>query len=169
MTDSSSSAECVIIARADPSRRIRVMLVDQTDYHQVLAELPRVAAGTRGAHDARLPLTRLFQERIEFVVLHVTRPGWRTSDCTTSPFLGWPTAIELYSVDDARRLATIVIGGGGATGGELADALPQLASRIGLPENLPRVTLVEAGRVKISTGGHSITRRFCGWRCSLSG
>jgi NADH:quinone reductase (non-electrogenic) len=81
-------------------------------------------------------------------------------------------AISLYSVDDAervrqsviasleaaavesdsirqRRLATAVVGGGGATGvelaGELAETLPELAPRFGLSAELPRVILVEAG------------------------
>jgi NADH:ubiquinone reductase (H+-translocating) len=81
-------------------------------------------------------------------------------------------AMTLYSVDDAervwqavmqtvaqaaaaadpeqrRRLATVVVGGGGATGvelaGELAEMLPEVASRHGLPPELPAVLLVEAG------------------------
>ncbi|HEY2296779.1 MAG TPA: NAD(P)/FAD-dependent oxidoreductase [Jatrophihabitans sp.] len=48
-----------------------------------------------------------------------------------------------------RRLATVVIGGGGATGvelaGELAEMLPELAKRHHLPSDLPTVNLVEAG------------------------
>jgi NADH dehydrogenase len=81
-------------------------------------------------------------------------------------------ALSLYSVDDAervwqavtqniaqaaatadraeqRRLATVVVGGGGATGvelaGELADMLPGVARDHGLPPDRPAVTLVEAG------------------------
>jgi NADH dehydrogenase len=80
--------------------------------------------------------------------------------------------LSLYSADDAeqvwaavnkaltaaasakdpesqRRLATVVIGGGGATGvelaGELAETLPEMASRLGLATDLPAVVLVEAG------------------------
>jgi NADH dehydrogenase len=80
--------------------------------------------------------------------------------------------IPLYSVDDAervwqaaqatvaaaaverdperrRRLVTAVIGGGGATGvelaGELSEALPELARDRGLPSDLPRVILLDAG------------------------
>jgi NADH:ubiquinone reductase (H+-translocating) len=80
--------------------------------------------------------------------------------------------LSLYSADDAeqvwaavnkaltaaasakdpesqRRLATVVIGGGGATGvelaGELAEALPNAASRLGSATDLPAVVLVEAG------------------------
>ena len=48
-----------------------------------------------------------------------------------------------------RRLATVVVGGGGATGvelaGELAEVLPEVASRHGLAPGLPAVQLVEAG------------------------
>jgi NADH:quinone reductase (non-electrogenic) len=48
-----------------------------------------------------------------------------------------------------RRLATVVVGGGGATGvelaGELAEMLPEVASRQGLAPGLPAVRLIEAG------------------------
>ena len=48
-----------------------------------------------------------------------------------------------------RRLATVVVGGGGATGvelaGELAEMLPEVASRHGLATDRPAVLLVEAG------------------------
>src|SRR5579863_4203247 len=48
-----------------------------------------------------------------------------------------------------RRLATVVVGGGGATGvelaGELAEVLPEAASRRGLAPGLPAVRLIEAG------------------------
>jgi NADH:ubiquinone reductase (H+-translocating) len=48
-----------------------------------------------------------------------------------------------------RRLATVVVGGGGATGvelaGELAEILPQAATRHGLAPGRPAVQLVEAG------------------------
>jgi NADH:ubiquinone reductase (H+-translocating) len=48
-----------------------------------------------------------------------------------------------------RRLATVVVGGGGATGvetaGELAEILPEVASRHGLAPGRPAVVLVEAG------------------------
>jgi NADH:ubiquinone reductase (H+-translocating) len=80
--------------------------------------------------------------------------------------------LSLYSADDAerawaavdqallvaataadperqRRLATVVVGGGGATGvevaGELAEMLPEAASRHGLTTVQPTVLLVEAG------------------------
>jgi len=48
-----------------------------------------------------------------------------------------------------QRLATVVVGGGGATGvelaGELAEMLPEEASRHGLAPDRPAVWLVEAG------------------------
>jgi len=48
-----------------------------------------------------------------------------------------------------RRLATVVVGGGGATGvelaGELAEMLPEVASGHGLAPDRPAVQLVEAG------------------------
>ena len=48
-----------------------------------------------------------------------------------------------------RRLATVVVGGGGATGvelaGELAEMLPEAASGHGLAPDRPAVQLVEAG------------------------
>jgi NADH:ubiquinone reductase (H+-translocating) len=48
-----------------------------------------------------------------------------------------------------RCLATVVVGGGGATGvelaGELAEILPEVASRHGLAPDRPAVQLVEAG------------------------
>jgi NADH:ubiquinone reductase (H+-translocating) len=222
MTDNSWPAERVIIAGAgyaglhvalrlavhpDLTRRIRVTLVDRHDYHQVLTELPRVAAGTRAAHDMRLPLARILEERMEFVLarvtglslaerrllvdggaLHYTRLvlalGSRPNDFAI-PGLA-ERAIALYSVDDARRvrdavmatlqaavtevdpnrrqcLATIVVGGGGATGvelaGELADTLPQLASRVGLPANLPRVILVEAGPTVLAGSSPDLIQR----------
>jgi NADH dehydrogenase len=51
--------------------------------------------------------------------------------------------------DRQRRLATVVVGGGGATGvelaGELAETLPEAASRHGLAPGRPAVLLVEAG------------------------
>ena len=59
------------------------------------------------------------------------------------------TAAAAASPERRRRLATVVIGGGGATGvelaGELAEMLPQVASRHGLAADVPSVELVEAG------------------------
>jgi NADH:ubiquinone reductase (H+-translocating) len=58
-------------------------------------------------------------------------------------------AASVKDHDGQRRLATVVVGGGGATGvelaGELAEALPKAAGRVGLASDLPAVVLVEAG------------------------
>lgn len=59
------------------------------------------------------------------------------------------TAAAAVGAERQRRLATVVVGGGGATGvelaGELAEMLPEVASRHGLARDLPAVLLVEAG------------------------
>ncbi len=58
------------------------------------------------------------------------------------------TAAVAADPEHQRRLATVVVGGGGATGvelaGELAEMLPEVASRHGLAPNLPTVRLIEA-------------------------
>jgi NADH dehydrogenase len=58
-------------------------------------------------------------------------------------------AAATSDADERHRLATVVIGGGGATGvelaGELAEMLPEVASSHGLPRDLPTVQLLEAG------------------------
>jgi NADH:ubiquinone reductase (H+-translocating) len=59
------------------------------------------------------------------------------------------TAAAETDPERQRRLATVVVGGGGATGvelaGELAEMLPEAASRHGLAPDRPAVWLVEAG------------------------
>jgi NADH dehydrogenase len=58
------------------------------------------------------------------------------------------TAAATADPEHQRRLATVVVGGGGATGvelaGELAEMLPEVASRHGLAPDLPAVRLIEA-------------------------
>jgi NADH dehydrogenase len=222
MTDSSPAAEHLVIAGAgyaglhvalrlagnsDLPRSVRVTLVDQHDYHQVLTELPRVAAGTRAAQDVRLPLSRLLEQRVEFKLARirgvslaakqllvdggavpysrlVLAIGSRPNDFAI-PGLA-ERAIAMYSVDDAERvyhavaatlqaaaragdadrrqcLATIVVGGGGATGvelaGELADTLPDMASRVGLASELPRVILVDAGPTVLAGSSPGLIQR----------
>jgi NADH dehydrogenase len=177
----------------DQHRTVAVTLVDQHPYHQIITELPRVAAGTRAAEAVRLPLAQLLAQRVRFVQATITgfdlaaghllttagalaytrlvlALGSRPNDFAI-PGLAERT-IPLYSVDAAervwqavmaavaaaasepdperqRRLLTVVVGGGGATGvelaGELAETLPMLARRRGLPPALPRVILVDAG------------------------
>ncbi len=59
------------------------------------------------------------------------------------------TAAAAADPERQRRLATVVVGGGGATGvelaGELAEILPEVASRHGLAPGRPAVQLIEAG------------------------
>ena len=68
----------------------------------------------------------------------------------------WAAAVEALTAAAAvsdpaeqRRMATVVVGGAGATGvelaGELAEMLPKEASRRGLAPDRPAVRLVEAG------------------------
>jgi NADH dehydrogenase len=68
----------------------------------------------------------------------------------------WAAAVEALTAAAAvsdpaeqRRMATVVVGGAGATGvelaGELAEMLPKEASRRGLEPDRPAVRLVEAG------------------------
>ena len=58
-------------------------------------------------------------------------------------------AASVKEPESQRRLATVVVGGVGATGveiaGELAAVMPKVASRVGLPTDLPAVVIVEAG------------------------
>ncbi len=58
-------------------------------------------------------------------------------------------AAATFDPEQQRRVATVVVGGGGATGveiaGELAEILPEVASRHGLVPVRPAVQLVEAG------------------------
>jgi NADH dehydrogenase len=182
-----------LTARLRNNPTTELILVDRHDYHQVLTELPRVAAGTRAADAVRIPLHDLLAERVRFVQTDIT--GFNLADRqlhTGAGPIGWrwlvlalgsrPNDFEipglaertlaLYSASDAervwaaasttltaaaaatdpeqqRRLATVVVGGGGATGvelaGELAEMLPEAASRHGLAPDRPAVVLIEAG------------------------
>jgi NADH dehydrogenase len=62
-----------------------------------------------------------------------------------------------------RWLATVVVGGGGATGvelaGELAETLPELARRQGLAPEVPRVILVEAGPTILAGSSSGLVER----------
>jgi NADH:ubiquinone reductase (H+-translocating) len=196
-----------LAARLDNRHGIALRLVDQHDYHQVLTELPRVAAGTRAAADVRLSLPDILESRVDFTLAQVAGfdlPGRKLlTDRGALPYtrlvlaLGSrpndfaipglaERAVSLYSVDDAERvralvtatlrtaaaesdperrrcLATVVVGGGGATGvelaGELADTLPELARQMGLPATLPRVVLVEAGPTILAGSSSGLIQR----------
>jgi len=183
-----------LAARIDVKQAaVRLTLVDKNPYHQVLTELPRVAAGTRVAQDVRVPLEPLLEGRVRFVQSAITGFDLNERQLLTqgdpvpysrlvlalgsqSQDFGIPGlsqhALPLWSVEDARRLLaavdtqvaaavraadpaerrrclTVGIGGGGATGvevaGELAEVLPELARRHDLPTEECRVVLVEAG------------------------
>ena len=56
----------------DRHRTVEVTLVDQHPYHQVITELPRVAAGTRAAEAVRLPLAQLLAQQVRFVQATIT-------------------------------------------------------------------------------------------------
>jgi NADH dehydrogenase len=64
---------------------------------------------------------------------------------------------------ERQRLMTIVIGGGGATGVELAggfaEELPELARRYGAPPELARVILVEAGHTILAGSSPQLVAR----------
>jgi NADH dehydrogenase len=172
---------------------VRLTLVDKNPYHQVLTELPLVAAGTRAAEDVRVPLEPLLHRRVRFVQSSITGFDIAGQQVLTesgslpysrlvlalgsqSQDFGIPglaqRALPLWSVEDARRVLaavdtevaaavresdpaerrrhlTVGIGGGGATGvelaGELAEELPELARRHDLSAEECRVVLVEAG------------------------
>jgi NADH dehydrogenase len=68
--------------------------------------------------------------------------------------------------DRQRRLATVVVGGGGATGvelaGELAEMLPEVARGHGLAPDRPRVVLVEAGPTILAGSSPALVERALG-------
>ncbi|HEY1295599.1 MAG TPA: NAD(P)/FAD-dependent oxidoreductase [Chloroflexota bacterium] len=186
---------------------LEVVVLDQHPYHQVITELPRVAAGTRPADAVRLPTERLLGSRVRFVEATLTAFDLAGSQVRTTagvlPFTRLMVAlgsrpndfaipgleertIPLYSVEDAervwqaaqaavrtaaqepdrdrqRQLATIVIGGGGATGvelaGELAETLPELAEAQGLAPSVPRVVLVEASPAILAGSSPGLVER----------
>ncbi|HEX8833484.1 MAG TPA: NAD(P)/FAD-dependent oxidoreductase [Abditibacteriaceae bacterium] len=169
-----------------------ITLVDKYDYHQLLTELPRVAAGTRPADEVRVPLEKVLDERVRFVHSTITGFDFENNQLLTEaeavPYsrlvlamgsrpndFGIPGlrehSLTLWSVDDAKkilaeidtqiaaaaletdearkkRLLTVVIGGAGATGvelaGELAEVLPELLSRHDMAHEKHRIVLVEA-------------------------
>ena len=73
------------------------------------------------------------------------------------------TAASAADPNEQRRLATVVIGGGGATGvelvGELAEMLPELARGYGLAPDRPVAILVEAGRTILAGSSPALIDR----------
>ena len=118
-----------LAARLNGRSDVRLTLVDRHPYHQILTELPRVAAGTRAAHEVRVPLERVLDRRVRFVQTAITGfdfPGHRLlTEAGPLPYtrlvlalgsrpndFGTPGIAErtltLYSVEDARRVLAAV-------------------------------------------------------------
>lgn len=173
-------------------RNASLTLIDKYDYHQLLTELPRVAAGTRAAQDVRVQLDTVLDEAVQFVHASITGFDFENKNVITDKEpveytkliialgsrpndFGIPglkqNALSLWSVDDAKkilsaidtqiaaaanetdeaerkRLLTVIVGGGGATGvelaGELAEVLPELLERHDMANVKPHIVLVEA-------------------------
>jgi NADH dehydrogenase len=150
------------------NRRVRFLQTEVTGF-----DLPGRVLQTR---DGRVAYTRL-----------VLALGSRPNDFAI-PGLAERT-ISLYSVTDAervwaavdrtvsaaakatdpdrqRRLATVVVGGGGATGvelaGELAEILPEVARGHGLAPEVPKVVLVEAGPAILAGSSPALVERALG-------
>src|SRR5205814_8071724 len=100
-------------------------LLARHDYHQVLAELPRVAGGTRAADAVRIPLQDMLATRVRFVQTEINDfdlAGRRL--LTGAGPIGWRRlvlalgsrpndfaipglarrALSLYSADDAEQV-----------------------------------------------------------------
>ncbi|MBV9328644.1 MAG: NAD(P)/FAD-dependent oxidoreductase [Chloroflexi bacterium] len=170
-----------------------IRLIDRHLYHQIVTELPRVAAGLRSAEAVRVSLDEHLAKGIQYVETEVTGfdlAGHRVVTASgpvdyerlvvalgsVPNDYGIPGltqhALNLYSSADAEhvwhavqatvqaaaaeadlqrraRLMTILIGGAGPTGvemaGELAEALPKLARADNVDVAFEHVTLVEAG------------------------
>ena len=117
-----------LTSRLKPSQAT-ITLIDKLDYHQLLTELPRVAAGTRPAEEVRVPLENVLNERVTFV--HSAIEGWdfdtkrvRTAEREV-PYshlilalgsrpndFGIPGlrehALSLWSVEDAKKILAAV-------------------------------------------------------------
>jgi len=165
---------------------VAVTLVDTHDYHQVLTELPRVAAGTRADAAVRVPLDSVLARRVTFVrttVSGVDLDGrmlltglrehalclWSVDDAArvwAAVRAAVRMAAECGDEEERRRLLTVVIGGAGATGvelaGTLAEELPALARGCGLPADLPRVILIEAGPTVLADASPRLSEKASG-------
>ena len=119
-----------LTARLDYGRpEVNITLIDKYDYHQVLTELPRVAAGVRPAQEVRLPLDQVLNRRVKFVRTTLTGfdlAGRRVlTEASPLPYtrlvlalgskpndFGIPglaeRALTLWSVDDAKRVLAAV-------------------------------------------------------------
>jgi NADH dehydrogenase len=104
---------------------VELILADRHDYHQAITELPRVAAGTRGADAVRIPLQDMLAKRVRFVQTEINGfdlPGCRL--LTGAGPIGWwrlvlalgsrpndfaipglaQRTLSLYSASDAERV-----------------------------------------------------------------
>jgi NADH:ubiquinone reductase (H+-translocating) len=72
-------------------------------------------------------------------------------------------AAEASDPDERQRLMTLVVGGGGPTGVEIAagfaEELPELASRYGVPPDLCRTVLIEAGESILPGASPALVQR----------
>lgn len=184
-----------------------ILLVDQHEYHQLMTELPRVAAGTRLSSRVEVPLKPVLPASVEFKQAEVigfdladqvvrtstgnlrywrlvlalgSRPNdfqipglaeralfmWSTADAVRVKNAVEATveqAAGAQSDAQRHRLMTVVIGGGGATGvelaGGLAEELPKLAAKHGVNADSSRVVLVEAGRSILAGSSPELVRK----------
>jgi NADH:ubiquinone reductase (H+-translocating) len=172
---------------------VSAILVDQHDYHEIIPELPDVAAGDRPVTDVRRPLASVVGEQVTFLqskIVGFDLAGRRLlTEAGALPYTrlvlalgsqsnsyGMPGVpqhtLNLYSDDAAtrvweavnatveasaketdparaRELLTVVVGGGGATGveiaGDIAEQLPELARKRGVSPDLAQVIIVQRG------------------------
>ncbi|HZD66611.1 MAG TPA: NAD(P)/FAD-dependent oxidoreductase [Acidimicrobiales bacterium] len=108
---------------------MELTLVDQHDYHEVITELPRVAAGTRAADAVRIPFQDMLDKGVRFIqtkIIGFDLPDQRL--LTEGGTIGWQwlvlalgsrpndfaipglaqRSLSLYSASDAERVWTTV-------------------------------------------------------------
>jgi NADH:quinone reductase (non-electrogenic) len=114
-----------LTARLRNHPEVELTLVDRHDYHQVITELPRVAAGTRAADAVRIPLQDMLAERVRFARTEISGfdlPGRRLLTLAGPIGWGWlvlalgsrpndfaipglaERALSVYSASDAERV-----------------------------------------------------------------
>lgn len=118
-----------LAAWLDQRPTVSLTLIDKYDYHQILTEIPRVAAGVRAARDVRVPLEQVLSERVRFIQTAITSFDFAGQQVFTEagpvPYtrlvlalgsrpndFGIPGVAErtltLLSVDDAKRVLAAV-------------------------------------------------------------
>lgn len=184
-----------------------ITLVDRNDYHQLLTELPRVAAGERLEEQVKVDLEKVLPKPVTFVQTEVTGFDFPKRQILTEdgPIGYWRLVLALGSRpndfhipgladrvtfmrssadalvirrqveasvrkaaeskdrNEQQRLMTVVVGGGGATGVELAGALseelPDMARKAGAPPDLAQVIIVEAGHTILAGSSTELVAR----------